>query len=565
MGMRLTARRIALAGLALCGACVLTLAAPTPGLAQADADAQANDALARQLQGLRDVIRTREQLLVQRGKLQSELGSERARGREEEVRAGIRRISDAIAQLDRAFSMISSEVDPRGFIDQEHGEEVDLGTEVKDLIAPLVSELKRATRRPREIDRLRTEIAETGDRADAMQLAVANLDTLVAAAQDPTVREALQSEHADWSAKLQAERTRLTVAQQQLAQEMGERKTLAQSLDDLFELFFRSRGRNLLIALAVTGAFWLLLRRTHEQLRRRGPLRRDSKRLGARIFDLAYMVFTVVGALLVFVIVLYFFGDWVLLIAVVLVLLGLAWASKQAIPRFWSQATLLLDMGPVRDGERLVYEGLPYRIESLGLYTHLDNPLLSGGPIRLPIDDLGGLRSRPVDEAEPWFPTELGDWVVMPDGTYGRVDLQSIETVRLRRAGGAERFYRSSDFLAASPEVISRGFMIRVQFGIDYRHQAIATREVPDQLRAFIERGIAAAGWDEPSVALSVEFHQAAASSLDVVVLWELSGEAASQRYPLERLVNRLCVDACNEHGWEIPFQQVTVHRASET
>jgi len=535
----------------------------SPERACAEAEGAASDELARRLQGLRDVVRTREQLLAQRSVLQQELGTESARGREEELRGAIRQLSDAIGQLDQAFSLLSSEVDPRSLAEEAPGEDVDLGSEVKDLVAPLVSELKRATRRPREIDRLRTEIATADERVRAMERAVANLDEAVAVTEEPTaLREALLAERIEWASRLQTERTQLTVAQQRLEHEMGERKSISQSLDGLFQLFFKSRGRNLLIALAVTSAFWLMLRRIHEQLRRRGPLGRGSKRLGVRIFDLAYMVFTVVGALLVFVTVLYFFGDWVLLIAVVMVLLGLVWASKQAIPRFWSQATVLLDMGPVRDGERLVYQGLPFRVESLGLYTYLDNPELSGGPIRLPIDDLMALRSRPGAEEEPWFPTHLGDWVVMPDGAYGRVDLQSIEAVKLRRAGGAERFYTTTDFLSASPEVISRGFMIRVLFGIDYRHQAISTGDVPERLRAHIEQGIAAAGHADWTASLAVEFQQAAASSLDVAVLWELSGDAASQLYPLERLVNRLCVEACNAHGWEIPFQQVTVHRA---
>jgi len=64
---------------------------------------------------------------------------------------------------------------------------------------------------------------------------------------------------------------------------------------------------------------------------------------------------------LVFLVALYLFGDWVLLILALLLILGLIWTSKQAIPRFWTPTVLMLDMGPVREGERVHYRGLPWR------------------------------------------------------------------------------------------------------------------------------------------------------------------------------------------------------------
>ncbi len=526
------------------------------------AAAQVEPEVESRLRSLVNIVRTEEQLVADRRRLQTELVSEAGRGREDQLRASIRQISDAITQLEQAFATIAAEVDPIVLEDEPEVEELQLTDEVKELLAPLVSELKRATARPREIDRLRTEIGELSGRVDTVQRAIDNLDALLAAAVADAVRDHLEAERQEWRARLQTEQTHLGVARQKLDHHLSKRRTLGQTLDDIFELFFKSRGRNLVVAILASVLFWVLLRRAHGLLRRRVPKLVGSGSLWSRVFDLVYMVFTAIAALSLFIIILYSFGDWVLLVVVVLIIAGLAWASKQAIPRFWSQATLLLDMGPVRDGERLRIDGVPYRVESLGLYTLLDNPLLAGGPVRLPIDDLVELRSRPWSEREPWFPTREGDYVRLQDGTFGQVELQTVEVVRLRRAGGATRAYPTADFLTLSPDVLSDGYLILVQFGIDYRHQPGVTSEIPARLRDFIARGIDARGRSEWTVSLGVEFAEAGASSLDLVVLWEVTGDAAPSYFGAHRLIQRLCVDACNEYGWEIPFQQVTIHTA---
>ena len=62
---------------------------------------------------------------------------------------------------------------------------------------------------------------------------------------------------------------------------------------------------------------------------------------------------------------------------------------------------------------------------------------------------------------------------------------------------------------------------------------------------------------------LSVEFLQAGPSSLDLVVLADFKGEAAALAKRIERALQRWCVDCCNANNWEIPFPQLTVHRAA--
>lgn len=503
--------------------------------------------------------RERAALTALQGELESNLG----RGREAEIVSEIQESSKRIEELELSFSEIASGVDPRLF-DESQEAPIDFTNELRDLLGPLIHELRRMTSRPREIDRLRSEISDARERLLTLDRALDNVARLRELIQDPVVGEKLRVEQATWEKRQESVRTQLAVARQKLEQKENERTTISETVQHVFQLFFKSRGRNLLLALLATIVFLLVLRRLHQELHKRSPLGRDpTPSFRARLFNLLFAVFTAVGGVLVFLIVLYVFGDWVLLILVILLIMGLVWASKQALPAFWSQATLLLDMGVVRQGERLVYHGVAYQVKSLGFYTLLENPLLTGGSLRLPINDLADLRSRPFDESERWFATREGDWVLLGEGRLAQVVHQSPEAVRVMWKGGAVQVFPTADFPGQAPLVLSEGFRLSVTFGVDYAHVEIVTGEVAARLERFVAEGLAATPHGEQVRSVRVEFESAGASSLDLAVLCDFQGGAACDYEVIKRLVNRLCVDASNANGWVIPFQQITLHVAA--
>ena len=55
---------------------------------------------------------------------------------------------------------------------------------------------------------------------------------------------------------------------------------------------------------------------------------------------------------------------------------------------------------------------------------------------------------------------------------------------------------------------------------------------------------------------------EAGSSSLDFQIIVDVSGKLDSRYQILARFIPRVCVDVCNEHGWVIPFTQITVHQA---
>ncbi|MBY0400123.1 mechanosensitive ion channel [Myxococcota bacterium] len=506
------------------------------------------------------VLAARRQVETDLRALQSELRSDAASGRETEIQARIQARAEELTSLSRSFSELATGVDPKTLDNAPEPVQFELSRELRVLLAPLLNELKRATSRPREIDRLRTEIADLSDQRSTIDRAVARLDTLAKATKDEALTKALASERKDWLRRRAALETTLEVARQKLEQRSADSPSIGQAIQDVFQVFFKSRGRNLLLAFVAMAGFLFLLRRLRSFVVRQPRFSAREQTFSGRVFSLVYSVFSVVGAVLVFVLALYFFGDWVLLILALLLILGLVWASKQALPRFWSQAVLFLDMGAVREGQRVVFNGLPWRVESIAFYCVLVNPVLVGGRLRLPIEDLASMRSRPDQEDEPWFPTRPGDVLLREGHRPAIVEFQSIETVRLRCAGGNLLVIPTAQFAGEAIEVLSRGYRVDVQFGLDYESQAEITTTTRQMMEFEIERRWRESPWAASLVSVAVEFSTAGPSSLDYFVRVDLDGTQALDYAAQRRHLASLCVDVCNENGWVIPFPQLTIH-----
>lgn len=280
-----------------------------------------------------------------------------------------------------------------------------------------------------------------------------------------------------------------------------------------------------------------------------------------RLADVLYHVLTLLGACGAFLVLLYLYGDWVLLGLSLILIFGIIWAASKGLPRFWTQTQLLLNLGTVREGERVFYRDLPWRVASINIYSQLENPAIRGGKLRVHLEDLIELRSRPMDDGEPWFPSREGNWVLLADGTRGKVLVQTPEFVELVLLGGGRKIYPVGDYLSNSPLNLSRGFRVAFTFGLDYGLQEQITEAVPRVMLEHLKKALASEGKDEHLECLKVEFDTAGPSSLDLMIYADFRGDAAPSYEALRRSLSRMAVDACNANGWEIPFTQITLHQ----
>ena len=149
---------------------------------------------------------------------------------------------------------------------------------------------------------------------------------------------------------------------------------------------------------------------------------------------------------------------------------------------------------------------------------------------------------------------------MLRDGTFGQITFQSPEMVRLKQPGGETRVFSPTEIISLAPKVLSNGFRIMARLGLDYKHQAHILDAVPERLKKHVEDDLSSNGITGDSLNLKVEFEQAGASSLDIAIIADFSGQHASTWDSLPRRLQQSCLKACNENKWEIPFNQLTVH-----
>lgn len=438
-------------------------------------------------------------------------------------------------------------------------EKFDLETELNELLRPFLTMLKSATEDARQIERLRYERLVAEQNRQLAQRALARLEPLPRLTIYGEVDEALAALHADWSEKRADAEKQAETLDSQLASLLDAQASPTESAGNVATDFFANRGKNLALGLLAFATIFFGMRFVLQLAtgfqERRGISRSFVTRLAALIWHALSFIVAIMAMLFVF----NFFRDWLLLGITMIFLIAMGWLGIKMLPSLAEQVTLLLNLGAVQEGERVMLDGVPWLVKRLDLYTVLVNPELEGGQFELPIRALSGLRSRPAAQSEAWFPSRKGDWVKLQDGNFGKVIVQTPEMVQIVELGSSRVTYTTADFMAQTPRDLSTGFRVEVEFGIDYRHQEIATDEVIKLMRAHVQKGLLKIVDRDDLLNVDVEFLRAAPSSLDYEVEADLAGRAASEFETIEREMARLLVEACNTHGWVIPVPQMEV------
>jgi hypothetical protein len=511
------------------------------------------------------IAELRSEVSAKERELENKNSTERADNLHNQITA----LESRLAQYEASFVEIATGVDLQEF--QQHASNATIAwdKQLQEILRPLINEAQRLTSRPREMDRLRSNISELQQQLAAINQAQSKLEsyrvTLPSVSSGVTE---LSQELDALTTKLKLEEQQvnrqLTIVQQKLDQKLSEKRSIGETVQSVFEVFFRSRGRNLLIALLATGVFWIFFRRSTQFLLRVFDLERPQRRHFLRAFNVAALLLNSVGALLVLLLALYLTGDWVLLLLGCAVLIGLLWTGKHLLPRFFQQTTLLLNLGAVREGERVIYGNLPWRVKTLGLQPILVNHALEPSELRVPIADLLDLRSRPVATGETWFPTQCNDWVLLPEGDPACVVLQTPSQVTVQYLGGIRRIFRADDFFGMALRNLSAGFRISISFGIDYAMQNAIDQGASETFRSAVLSELSKEGIKEPDVTVTVEFEEVKSSSLNFAVIVDCNASLAPRYQKIRRTMQRGCVAACNKERWVIPFNQVQVHMAKE-
>jgi len=497
--------------------------------------------------------------------LRRQLKQEKGDAERRDLEWQIEREETDISNLRRSFENIAiGGVELSVFDPDQQDKQFDWQQELQQILKPVFQELKELTEKPRQIERLKSRLAILDNQQRTAQRAHGNVVRLLDDSLDKETRQRLESVRQTWLKRLNDIQREIEINQLQLNVLQEEGDTLFVKIRQSINEFFTGRGLNLALSIA---AFFLTLflmkglYGLYNRLNLHGRTRAITSTTGRRMLAYGYQALSVFMSILVALTVLYVLGDTVLLVLAVILLLIILLGLRNYLPRFIDETKLLLNIGAVRERERVIYNGLPWMVRSLGMYSKLYNPALDG-LLRLPISVMLDLVSRPYRDDEPWFPTQTGDWVMMSDGTIGQVLRQTPEIVQIRTRGTI-RTYTTTSFLGGEPRNLSAGYGVAITFGIDYQHQSISITEVPKILHQSIEQALQQSEMREHVESILVEFQEAGASSLNYMIYVTMKGEAADSYYVLNRLLQKICVDTCNGHGWVIPFNSLTVHAGS--
>jgi small-conductance mechanosensitive channel len=482
-----------------------------------------------------------------------------------EINDQIERISLKIKDLKNEFSNTATGINPTDAMNDAPQAMV-LNDELKNIFQPLVRELRDATAQPREIDNLSNELLQWHAKESIARAAITQLDQLLSLKNSAELNNELNSLKKTWRKRLLEAEGRAANTSIQLEERKRNAPSVFGLLTNLVSHFFKNRGLSLLLALGSSLIVWYLCRRLYQIAKKYSPIHRkyyDS--FTTRLLDIFVNIVVILIGFAAAILILYMRNDWLLLTAALILLFGLAWGSRNAIPPYFEQIRLILNLGTVRVDERVIINGLPWRVDSLNFFCELSNPELTGGKLRLAAKTILPLYSRPSAPKEPWFPSRLDDWVKLEDGTIGKVIQQTPEQVVLVKIGGSYKTLLTSAYLAKNPENLSRQFRVSTVFGLDYRYQKIAIKEIPEIIRISVLKSFVESYSTDLVKSVNVDFAKASCSSLDFYISLDVDGILASQHDVLVRLLQRAAVEASNQNNWLIPYPQLTIHQNKDS
>ncbi|MEM8593452.1 MAG: hypothetical protein AAGF06_01355 [Pseudomonadota bacterium] len=435
--------------------------------------------------------------------------------------------------------------------------------ELTDVLKPLISEIKNLTFKQRTKEQLRAELAFYDEQKGNLLAAKERVSKLIEAANDNTL---VKNKLNELSTTIEDRLTEtnsyveiLSVKQQELTvleqKDSGWKVKIKSIFSGIFFHFFLS-----LCAGIIT---YYLVKLCVDFLDRINPRNNRKLLFATRAFQFVLRMLAILLALSVYSVMLIALGEWALMTVSMIFIFGAIFSLKDILPKYFAEMRTILNMGSIREGDRVMYKNVPWLVKNLDFYTEIYNRDLAS-TLRLPIAEVADLRSRSSDKSELWFPTRRGDYVLLDDGVYGEVIRQSPDNVLIEHYGSLIS-YQTTDFLAAKPRNLSRKhFCVTSTIGVDYKHQPHVNRNMLKQLNAFYNKALLKTEFAEHVVSLEVEFSLANTSSLDYLVILTSKGNGAAYYTKMKRWLQQVGLDCCNEFNWEIPFQQMVMHQAKQ-
>ena len=501
--------------------------------------------------------------------LQKELKSATTEESESTISQRIEHLELQLTEARRAFERLSlGGIDPTHFAlsTVSDDDSYDWQNELLQIVQPVFAEVQRMTKTTRERDKLTRNLTTLNEKIAELEKGLQYLGTVPTDKLSKTAQNRITELGKNWASyhrDLKRQQETYTTSLNALEDDY----TFWEKLKIGAWEFLTGRGLILFTAFSTFFGILYLLTKSMDLLiarrERNGYTRKVN--LKWRLLLLAYRLFAVILSLFAFLVVLHSMGDMVLFGLAILILMAILFGFRNYVPRYFSELRLFLNLGAARQGERVIYRGIPWKVEKINLYSaYLVNPLLDNGRIRLMLPELATLTSRPVEMDEIWFPSRVGESFMMSDGTFVEVLRQTPEAVYLE-SFNSHIIYPTADFIAAKPKNLSLGYYTVVDFGLAYQHFSIPVDVVFEKIHTAVETFLQGTDIHDQYNSLSVEFRKINEGvSLVYTIIISMKGSAAGYYYQAGRLVQEACLRCAQQEGWSMPFSHVSLKSPEE-
>ncbi|MHC5225785.1 hypothetical protein [Ignatzschineria sp. LJL83] len=428
--------------------------------------------------------------------------------------------------------------------------------EILQILQPFFAQMQRATEKTQQIDLLHEEQKELQKKISLAKSGLNTLETIHSDELNDNSQKLLTKVNDEWSDRLKSLEHQESIVQLKLLDLTDNRHFFRKFIDNLWD-FVTHEGIALLFAFAISistyyGISKLIILFTHYQ-------RKDKLRVVDfkwRLTLLILQAINILSALMIFLVILHTTGNIMLFGLAALLLLFIVISFRNTIPNYIHRLRVFLNLGQAREGERVIYNEIPWEISKINLYNvYLTNPLLDNGELRVTIDLLDKIYSRHTNTDELWFPSRKGDFLLLPDKRIVNVIRQTPESVYLDH-NSSTIVMPTAEFYKLKFSNLSRGYNLTLNFTLeDSPEHRLSFTDVESTISAGIIKEMEKMHESLPAsikkISLTVrQLMSSNTTSYQLIV--DLSANSAKHYLLAKGALNSAVILSAREQSWNI-------------
>ena len=428
--------------------------------------------------------------------------------------------------------------------------------EVLEILQPFFAQMQRVTEKARNKDLLIENEKLLTSRLTLAETGLAALQNLDKSELNKNALKSLAKIEEDWLDRIKSLEHQKSIVELKL-DDLTDNRNFFVRVTDNFWGFLKNEGFAIIVAIGASFGFYylfnlLILRYAHYQQKNR----KRALNFKWRFILLTLQAIKALLSLAIFLMILHTTGNIILFGIMLLILFIAVLSFRGNIPQYLQKLRVFLNLGQAREGERIIYNDIPWEISKISLSNvYLTNPLLDNGELHVTIELIDKLYSRETITDELWFPSRKGDFLLLPDKRIVQVIRQTPEAVYLNH-DGATIVMGTAEFYKLKFSNLSRGYSLTLNFTLeDHRENRLSLTNVKDSIIADIHKIVKTE--DESLYQairnISVTVRQLlTADTTSYQVIVEMAPNSAKSYLTIKALLNNAIIEVSREHDWRI-------------